>query len=300
MPADRQLVNKGSQNRGCLSDCRQPAGSLGSGFVFLVPCMHHVRPLTYSVLRCCVVLCYTAVLCYRPLVWLSTSRPPLHASFTSTDCLTAALLCCVVLHCCVVLQAPGMVVHLSPGHTTGTLVNALLAHCGLPACSAVPCGSAGSNSSTSSSSGLGLMPTGQQSGIILGGMVDEDDFDEAEDDESPLLTLFDQQQLSTPGSTAAASTTGSGSGNGSATFTTTSTTTTSSSKGIIRPGIVHRLDRGTSGLMVVAKTDAAHAALCQQFKERSVSRIYNSITVGAPQPAAARVATNIVRWARGT
>jgi 23S rRNA-/tRNA-specific pseudouridylate synthase len=47
--------------------------------------------------------------------------------------------------------------------------------------------------------------------------------------------------------------------------------------------------------MVVAKTDAVHAALCQQFKERSVSRIYNSITVGVPSPAAARVATNIVR-----
>jgi 23S rRNA-/tRNA-specific pseudouridylate synthase len=48
--------------------------------------------------------------------------------------------------------------------------------------------------------------------------------------------------------------------------------------------------------MVVAKTDFVHAALCQQFKERSVSRIYNSITVGVPNPAAARVATNIVRW----
>jgi hypothetical protein len=69
----------------------------------------------------------------------------------------------------------------------------------------------------------------------------------------------------------------------------------SSSRGIIRPGIVHRLDRGTSGLMVVAKTDFCHAGLCSQFKERSVSRIYNAIVTGLPSPAAAHVATNITR-----
>ncbi len=35
---------------------------------------------------------------------------------------------------------------------------------------------------------------------------------------------------------------------------------------VIRPGIVHRLDKGTTGLLVVAKSDAAHAHLCDQFK----------------------------------
>jgi len=40
--------------------------------------------------------------------------------------------------------------------------------------------------------------------------------------------------------------------------------------GILRPGIVHRLDKGTTGLMVVAKQDAAHAKLCEQFKQRTV------------------------------
>ncbi len=41
--------------------------------------------------------------------------------------------------------------------------------------------------------------------------------------------------------------------------------------GIVRPGIVHRLDKGTSGLIVVAKDDRSHAHLCEQFKARTVS-----------------------------
>jgi tRNA pseudouridine synthase 2 len=182
---------------------------------------------------------------------------------------------------CIIAQAPGMVVHLSPGHTTGTLVNALLGHCGLPACDAIP---SGSSSSSGGSGGL----FGVQAGGVLGGILPEDDLDEAEEDEeSPVsndvITQFkrptDGSYVAGPASSSSNSSTGGSSGG----------------KGIIRPGIVHRLDRGTSGLMVVAKTDAVHAALCQQFKERSVSRIYNSITVGVPVPQAARVATNIVR-----
>lgn len=53
-----------------------------------------------------------------------------------------------------------------------------------------------------------------------------------------------------------------------------------------RPGIVHRLDRDTSGILVVAKNDRAHLALAQQFKEKSVHRIYWAIVAGtmrAPQ-----------------
>jgi 23S rRNA pseudouridine1911/1915/1917 synthase len=42
---------------------------------------------------------------------------------------------------------------------------------------------------------------------------------------------------------------------------------------VLRPGIVHRLDRGTSGVLVVAKSDAAHRALSEQFKEHSVERV---------------------------
>ncbi|MES2766326.1 MAG: RluA family pseudouridine synthase [Bacteroidota bacterium] len=49
---------------------------------------------------------------------------------------------------------------------------------------------------------------------------------------------------------------------------------------VIRPGIVHRLDKDTSGLLVVAKNSAAHAALAAQFKNRTVQREYNTIVWG--------------------
>ena len=50
--------------------------------------------------------------------------------------------------------------------------------------------------------------------------------------------------------------------------------------GVIRPGIVHRIDKDTSGLLVVAKNDDAHLALSAQLKEHHVSRIYTAIAVG--------------------
>jgi 23S rRNA pseudouridine1911/1915/1917 synthase len=53
--------------------------------------------------------------------------------------------------------------------------------------------------------------------------------------------------------------------------------------GVLRPGIVHRLDRGTSGLIVVAKTDAAHQALSLQFAERRVEKEYLALVLGVPQ-----------------
>lgn len=49
-----------------------------------------------------------------------------------------------------------------------------------------------------------------------------------------------------------------------------------------RPGIVHRLDRGTSGVLVVAKTDAAHLALARQFERREVNKTYLALVWGAP------------------
>lgn len=55
--------------------------------------------------------------------------------------------------------------------------------------------------------------------------------------------------------------------------------------GVMRPGIVHRLDKGTSGLMVVAKNDQAHRALSAQFKGRTVTKIYTAICLGTPRPA---------------
>ncbi|MBI4168918.1 MAG: RluA family pseudouridine synthase [Acidobacteria bacterium] len=55
--------------------------------------------------------------------------------------------------------------------------------------------------------------------------------------------------------------------------------------GILRPGIVHRLDRETSGVLVVAKNDAAHRDLSDQFKARTVSKIYEALVRGRPRLA---------------
>lgn len=88
----------------------------------------------------------------------------------------------------IVINKPrGMVVHPSPGHKDGTLVNALLAHCG------------------ASLSGIG---------------------------------------------------------------------------GELRPGIVHRIDKDTSGLIIAAKNDASHMSLSSQLKNRSLSRIYEAVVIG--------------------
>lgn len=50
--------------------------------------------------------------------------------------------------------------------------------------------------------------------------------------------------------------------------------------GVIRPGIVHRIDKDTSGLLVVAKNDIAHKGLAEQIKEHSFTRVYNTVVVG--------------------
>src|SRR5262249_38849425 len=54
----------------------------------------------------------------------------------------------------------------------------------------------------------------------------------------------------------------------------------SSEGGALRPGIVHRLDRGTSGALVVARNDAAHRALAAQFRARTVQKTYIALLHG--------------------
>lgn len=54
----------------------------------------------------------------------------------------------------------------------------------------------------------------------------------------------------------------------------------SSINGVIRPGIVHRIDKDTSGLLIVAKTDKAHIGLAEQIKEHSFSRAYETVVYG--------------------
>jgi 23S rRNA pseudouridine1911/1915/1917 synthase len=68
--------------------------------------------------------------------------------------------------------------------------------------------------------------------------------------------------------------------------------------GVLRPGIVHRLDRGTSGVMVAAKSDPAHVSLAAQFHDHSVERVYLAIVRGAPAAASGRALRPIGRHPR--
>jgi 23S rRNA pseudouridine1911/1915/1917 synthase len=65
--------------------------------------------------------------------------------------------------------------------------------------------------------------------------------------------------------------------------------------GVRRPGIVHRLDKNTSGLLVAAKTEAAHHGLSQDFARHRIERAYLALVWGVPAPAAGEVSGNIGR-----
>jgi 23S rRNA pseudouridine1911/1915/1917 synthase len=68
--------------------------------------------------------------------------------------------------------------------------------------------------------------------------------------------------------------------------------------GVLRPGIVHRLDKDVSGLMVVAKGDRAHVGLAGQFSVRRIERAYDAITWGLPSRPAASIDRPIARHPR--
>ena len=68
--------------------------------------------------------------------------------------------------------------------------------------------------------------------------------------------------------------------------------------GVRRPGIVHRLDKDTSGLMVAAKSDAAHQGLVEQFAGREIERRYACLVWGQPTPEEGEIAGNIGRSPR--
>ncbi len=68
--------------------------------------------------------------------------------------------------------------------------------------------------------------------------------------------------------------------------------------GELRPGIVHRIDKDTSGLLVVAKNDMAHAGLAAQLKDKSLSRIYEGIAVGRIRDDSGRIDAPIGRSLR--
>jgi 23S rRNA pseudouridine1911/1915/1917 synthase len=65
--------------------------------------------------------------------------------------------------------------------------------------------------------------------------------------------------------------------------------------GVLRPGIVHRLDRGTSGVLVAAKSEAAHVGLARQFASRRVEKRYVAFVLGMPAVRAATLKTRFRR-----
>jgi len=65
--------------------------------------------------------------------------------------------------------------------------------------------------------------------------------------------------------------------------------------GVTRPGIVHRLDKDTSGVMVCAKSDIAHRGLVEQFQVHSIDRAYMAVVWGMPNPRSGRIENRIGR-----
>ena len=65
--------------------------------------------------------------------------------------------------------------------------------------------------------------------------------------------------------------------------------------GVLRPGIVHRLDKDTSGILVAAKTDSAHLHLSSQFKQHTVKRQYQAIVWGVPSKDHGIIEASIAR-----
>ncbi|KAL4447413.1 hypothetical protein ABPG75_004632 [Micractinium tetrahymenae] len=217
-------------------------------------------------------------------------------------------------HLMVINKAADMVMHPSPGHYSGTLVNALLHHCQLPAMqlradSAAPlslegaaaaaaggAGGRGADGSGSSNGGgggsegqveqlegsmleaAGGPPPAAQHPAAAAAAAGGSSFSLDQDGQLSSTDLDDEDEEEGGGFTLVPSSGGS-----------------KGSDATIRPGIVHRLDKGTTGLLVVAKTDAAHLSLAQQFKDRTVSRTYVSIALGVPRPPEGRVATNVGR-----
>lgn len=65
--------------------------------------------------------------------------------------------------------------------------------------------------------------------------------------------------------------------------------------GVLRPGIVHRIDKDTSGILVVAKSDKAHRKLSKQFAAHTVERVYTCFVRGYPNPREGRIESRLAR-----
>jgi hypothetical protein len=177
------------------------------------------------------------------------------------------------------LQEADMVMHPSPGHYSGTLVNALLHHCQLPAMqlgtgaaaplslegAAAAAATAAEASSSGSSSGGGGQHASQAAlaGPTAGSNgASATPHGAAETaDATPSLVTHVQR-----GEQEVEEVEEEEEEEGGSSFRLLRPASTGD--GAVRPGIVHRLDKGTTGLLVVAKTDAAHMSLAQQARGR--------------------------------
>ena len=167
-----------------------------------------------------------------------------------------------------------MVMHPSPGHYSGTLVNALLHHCQLPAMqlgkgAAAPLSLEGAAAVAAAAEGDGSSCDDSSSGGGGGGGGGGD---------TQLPAAVEQQQGAAVGSSSFGSASLESSEQSELEeedeeeggFQLLPAGTAGTADGTVRPGIVHRLDKGTTGLLVVAKTDAAHLSLAQQVCKGSV------------------------------
>ena len=165
----------------------------------------------------------------------------------------------------VVDKAAGVVVHPGARHQSGTLVNVLLYHCG-------------------------VREAVSTEGDEEGDERDDDDDDDGDGDLDDAIPSSNSPPASASSSSAAAA--ASSAPKQQHRYRTPPSLLTGSGT---RPGIVHRLDKGTTGLLVVAKTPEAHASLAGQFRDRSVRRRYVSLCVGVPRVPRGVVETNIDR-----
>ncbi|GIM07062.1 hypothetical protein Vretimale_11296 [Volvox reticuliferus] len=195
-----------------------------------------------------------------------------------------------------------MVVHVAPGHYTGTLVNALLHHCALPAL----------DLDLDPNLGGELDPDFHHLDMIPGPGCSSDDIDLAYDGDDDDGDGGDGDDTEINENAFPLKRNGGQTGK-----CNNNSNNNAKSKAVdlgdhdvgcdgvvvggqggsssLRPGIVHRIDKGTSGLLVVAKTELALTRLQAQFKARTVDRLYESITVGCPAQPCGRVETNVVR-----
>ena len=72
--------------------------------------------------------------------------------------------------------------------------------------------------------------------------------------------------------------------------------TLSGINGELRPGIVHRIDRDTSGLIIAAKNDRAHLALAEQLQDHSLARVYEAVAVGSFREDSGTVRPAVTHW----